>query len=139
MTRAQEKTRVRQRVDKYGGRTKSEQDANLHSFPRQDRPEKHKERQFSERVVWTSDQPPSPPDADRDGYRILQSAAGHVFRLLIVPFMPLRVLAYRFLPLYRQHARQKGNLCHETRREKNFSQQVAIPGCSLVDLHFSWN
>src|SRR5262244_4342264 len=96
MTRAPEKTRVQQRVDKYGGRTKSERDATLHSFPGKDRPQKHKERQFFEPVGWTSDQPPSPLRADRAGCHLLESVARRACRLLKVRCIPLRALAHRF-------------------------------------------
>src|SRR5215475_13544981 len=139
MTRAPEKTKVQQRAAEYGGRTKSERDANLHSFPRKGRPEKHKERQFSEPVAWTSDQPPSPPRADRAGCHLLQSAARHAFRLLRVRCMPPGVLAHRFLSPHQQHAGQKGNLCHETHRGKNLSRQVAMLGCPLVGLRLFCN
>src|SRR5262245_8433457 len=125
MTRAPEKTRVQQRAAEYGERTKSERDANLHSFPRKGRPEKHKERQLSEPVVWTSDQPPSPPRADRAGCP-LQSVVEDEFRLLRARCIPLRVLAHSLLSPHQQHAGQKGNLCHETHRGRNLSRQVAM-------------
>src|SRR5262244_4548684 len=97
MTRAPEKTRVQQRVDRHGGPTKSERDADLHLLPGKDRPEQHKEPRFSKPVAWTNDQPPSPPRADRAGCHLLQSAARHAFRLLRVRCMPPGVLAHRFL------------------------------------------
>src|SRR5215475_9725393 len=138
MTRAPEKTRVQQRAAEYAGPTKSERGANLHSFPRKGRPEKHKERQLSESVAWTSDQPASPPRADRAGC-LLQSVVEHEFRWLRARGIPLRVLAHWFLSPHQQHAGQKGNLCHETHRGRNLSRQVAIHWCSLVGLHFPWN
>src|SRR5215510_7077754 len=139
MTRALEKTRVQQRADKSGGRTKSERDANPHSFPGKDRLEEHKERQFSEPVASLSYQPPTPPRADRAGCHLPQSAARHAFRLLRVRYIPLRVLAHRFLSPHPPHAEQKGNLCHETHRGRNLSRQVAMPECSLFGLDFFYS
>src|SRR5215470_16752513 len=139
MTRLSEKTKVQQTVDKYGGPTKSERDADLHSLPVKDRPEQHKEPQFSKPVAWTNDQPPSPPRADRAGCHLLQSVARHACRLLRVRCIPLRVLAHRFLSTHQQHAGQKGNLCHETHRGRNLSRQVAMLGCPLVGLHLFCN
>src|SRR5262245_26332676 len=131
MTRAPEKTRVQQTVDKYGARTKSEQAANLHSFPGKDRSEKHKERQFSEPVAGTNDQPPCRPCADRAGC-LPQSAAKHAFRLLTARYIHLRVLVHRLLSPHRQHGGQKENLCHETHRGRILSLQVTMLGRSLV-------
>src|SRR5215475_14555972 len=81
MTRAPEKTRVQQRAAEYAGPTKSERGANLHSFPRKGRPEKHKERQLSESVAWTSDQPASPPRADRAGCLLQSRSEEHTSEL----------------------------------------------------------